>query len=106
MSKHAEEIVKALDIMRMTCEEIQEKKDGCMECPLRKYLSCLDDTSPLDLAEDLTATKWQEFMDYADEEEKATLTEKEEYELLMDEWYSRLPQREVNVYGHNITIIG
>lgn len=108
MTNHVEDIMKALDVMHMHCDAIQQSDHGCKRCPLRKQYACLDETSPIELAEKVTKGTWNEFIEYEDDgdDEEETLTEKEEYEAQMEALYERLPRKEIVIYGHNITIIG
>ena len=105
MANHTEDIMKALDVLHMHCDAIQQSDHGCKRCPLRKFNACLEDTSPLDLAEVMTKNKWNEFIDYEDEEDdEEPLTEKEEYEMQMEALSERLPRKEIVIYGHTIIV--
>lgn len=107
MSNHAEDIIKALDVLHMHCDAIQQSDHGCKRCPLRKFSACLEETDPITLAEDMTKAKWETFIDYEDDEEdEEPLTEKEEYEMQMEALYERLPKKEIDIYGYKITIVG
>lgn len=66
MTKCAREISRAFDLIFEACENIKEC-GGCADCPLSGSL-CLDDpeVSVLDLGDLMSASSWDEFLDYAD----------------------------------------
>lgn len=119
MTKHLEDIRKGLDIMHLTCDTIQ-KFDGCDKCPLKKKDCCLEETDALTLAETTTNKMWTDFFEHGDyvqtlefcfDDESESMwgdnTEEEraEEDLFMEDYYKHLPRKEINVYGHNITIV-
>lgn len=65
MTKDAREIAKAFDLIFEACNDIKDH-DACEECPLRNL--CLDDpeVSVLDLGDLVSASSWDEFINYAD----------------------------------------
>ena len=122
MKEHLKDIERATDILHLTCTTIQ-KFDGCGSCPLAKSNLCLEETDVLTLFERSTNKLWTEFFEHGDyvqtlefcfedydgAEESMWGNDEEERirdELLEEEYYKRLPRKEINVYGHNITIIG
>ncbi len=65
MLKDAREISKAFDLIFEACNNIKDH-DACEECILRNL--CLDDpeVSILDLGDLVSASSWEEFLNYAD----------------------------------------
>ena len=65
MTKDAKEIARAFDLIYSACENIKEH-DGCDDCPMR-YL-CLEDPeqSVLEIADLVSASSWDDFLEYAD----------------------------------------
>lgn len=110
MTKHIEDIMKGLDVLHLTCDAIQQG-GGCSVCPLKKRDCCLEETDALTLAEVVTKKVWTDFLEFSDDVQSADFCPDEEddecidEELLMEEYYARLPRKEIKVYGHNITII-
>lgn len=64
MTNDVRMIMGALDLMHSACEKIHEYGD-CAKCPIRAY--CFEDTSPLDIAENVTAGQFEEFLGLADD---------------------------------------
>lgn len=65
MLKDAREISKAFDLIFEACNNIKDH-DACGECVLKGL--CLDDpeVSILDLGDLVSASSWDEFLNYAD----------------------------------------
>lgn len=65
MTKDAREISRAFDLIFEACNNIKDH-GACGECTLR-YI-CLEDadTTVLDLADLISASTWDEFLNYAD----------------------------------------
>ena len=65
MTKDAREIERAFSLIFEACENIKDH-EACEECPLRNL--CLDDpeVSVLDLGDLVSASSWDEFINYAD----------------------------------------
>ena len=65
MLKDAREISRACDLIFVACNNIKDH-DACENCPLNCL--CLDDpeVSVLDLGDLVSASSWDEFIDYAD----------------------------------------
>lgn len=66
MTKDARMILSALDLLHAACENIGGL-GGCDRCPLKT--NCLEMTSALTLAEDVTANQFEEFLGYSDDVE-------------------------------------
>ena len=66
MTKCAQNIAKAFDLLMLACDGIKGN-DRCDGCP-RKHM-CLEDygNSVIDNADLVSAEAWQEFLDFADE---------------------------------------
>lgn len=65
MTKDAREIARAFDLIFEACNNIKDH-DACEECTLRHL--CLEDpeVSVLDLGDLISASTWDEFINYAD----------------------------------------
>lgn len=78
MNKDVRMILDALSLLHTACENI-DGVGACDKCPIRG--NCLELTSPLDLAEDVTARQFDEFLGLSDDVEKYL----EEQEVQSDE---------------------
>ena len=78
MNKDVKMILDALSLLHTACENI-EGMGACDKCPIRK--NCLEDTSPLDIAEDVTVKQLDEFLGLSDDVEEYL----EEQEINSDE---------------------
>ena len=72
MNKDIKMIVGALDLLHAACENIQGLGD-CDRCPLNgrssKQRNCLEETDVLTLAEDVTASQFENFLGFSDDVE-------------------------------------
>ena len=96
MLKDAREISKAFDLIFEACNNIKDHS-ACEDCPLKNL--CLDDpeVSVLDLGDLVSASSWDEFLNYADNVEFSEEEYKAQYadflrdmrrdEELLDEYY-------------------
>ena len=84
MLKDAREISKAFDLIFEACNNIKEY-EACDDCPLNCL--CLDDpeVSVLDLGDLVSATSWDEFLNYADNAEFSEEQRKVQYEEFLRE---------------------
>lgn len=64
MNKDVKMILDALSLLHTACENI-EGMGACDKCPIRS--NCLENTSPLDIAEEVTAQQFTEFLGLADD---------------------------------------
>lgn len=97
MTRDAREIAKAFDLIFEACNNIKDH-EACDNCPLSCL--CLDDpeVSVLDLGDLMSATSWDEFINYADNVEFSEEQRRVQYEdfrrdmarddALLDGWES------------------
>lgn len=95
MTRDAKDIAKAFDLINTACSEIKDY-DRCEDCPLR-YL-CLEDEAAIEFADPVSASTWDEFLNFADNVEFRDADRKaqqadfwrkyEEEERLIDDEYS------------------
>lgn len=64
MLKDIKMIVGALDLLHTACENINYY-EACSSCSLKEH--CLENTSPLDIAEEVTEQQFTEFLGLADD---------------------------------------
>ena len=95
MLKDAREISKAFDLIFEACNNVKDH-EACEDCPLRHL--CLDDpeVSVLDLGDLVSASSWDEFLNYADNVEFSEEQRRVQYEefrremarddALLDSW--------------------
>ena len=67
MTQDVRDIFKVTALLHLSCAGIQYKH-RCDDCPMKNH--CLDgqyadDTTVIQLAEDITADQWQSFLDFA-----------------------------------------
>lgn len=60
----AQWLANALDLAATTCQTIDEC-GACRGCPL--YSACIDANNLTDIAFEITAEKWKDFLDYAED---------------------------------------
>ena len=89
MTKDAREISRAFDLIFEACNNIKDH-DACEECVLRSL--CLDDpeVSVLDLGDLVSASSWDEFLNYAD---NVTFS-KEDLDAQYADWKRKLDAEE------------
>lgn len=92
MQQDVRDIFKVLALLHLSCTDIQYKH-RCDDCPMKNH--CLDgqyadDTTVIQLAEDITADMWQSFLDFADEcLPSAEVQQAEDDARLYDEYRDR-----------------
>ena len=89
MTKDAKNIAQAFDLISLACEQIKDK-DRCENCP--RHHMCVEDSdnSLIDYADLVSASSWQEFLDFVD---KCLPSETRQQQIddsrLYDEWKER-----------------
>ena len=80
MKRHAEEakiIAEAFELLLYACEEIKER-DQCDNCPMHSW--CIEDTNepPIEFS-NVSASLWQEFLEYAEDAPRSEAAAKADY---------------------------
>ena len=86
MNKDVKMILDSLSLLHTACENINGL-GACDKCPIR--INCLESTSPLDIAEDVTAKQFDEFLGFSDDvedylENQAIFTDENQRALYAD----------------------